>query len=220
MIYFIYRLGLSGWELVAFLLAYVFAICMSVVLHEFSHAFVAYKLGDPTPKVMKRVSLNPANHIDPFGALSFLLVGFGWAKPVVVNPLNFRNYNRGRRLVSLAGVTTNLILGIFFSAFYFFFSDKLIANGNIFLEFLGFFFMFSMVINLSLALFNLLPIYPLDGFSFLETFLKPENKFVQFMHRFGSLILLIVIITPLFDVVYKYVIGGIEHILFLFWGLF
>ena len=132
MIYFIYKLGLSGWTLVAFLLAYIVAIGFSIIAHEFAHAFVATKFGDPTPKAMKRLSFNPANHFDLWGIFSFLLVGFGWAKPVVVNPLNFRNYNRGRRWVAVAGIITNLILAIFFSAFYFFFTDALIASGNLF----------------------------------------------------------------------------------------
>lgn len=220
MLYFILRSGLTGWELVALVLAYIIAITISIVMHEFSHAFVAYKLGDKTAKEQKRVSLNPFNHFDIFGILSFFIVGFGWAKPVPVNPLNFRNYNRGRRLVSLAGVGANLILAIIFSAFYFFFTDKFIASGNMFLSFLGYLFMFSTILNLSLLVFNLLPIYPLDGFNFLATFLKPDNKFVTFMQSFGSLILIILIISPLFDLIYSYVINGFEYILFLFWGLF
>lgn len=220
MIFFIFALGISGWSLAAFALAYILAIALSMSLHEFSHAIVAYKMGDPTPKAQKRLSLNPLNHIDTWGIISFLLIGFGWAKPVQVNPLNFRNYNRGRRLVALSGVTTNLILGIIFSAFYYFFGDGLIASSNIFFCFVGYFLMMGMTINISLAVFNLMPIYPLDGYNFLESFLKPFSKFVQFMRKYGSLILLIFIMTPVFDILYAYVVTGIENGLSLFWGYF
>ena len=220
MLYFLYKLNISGWELAALISAYIVAIAFAIVAHEFSHAFVALKCGDPTAKQMKRVSLNPFNHFDILGILSFLFIGFGWAKPVPVNPLNFRNYNKGRRLVAVSGVITNFVLAVFFSAFYFFFSSNLIANGNVFLAFLGYLFMFGTVINLALAIFNLLPIFPLDGFSFLETFFKPDNKFVEFMKRYGSFILIIFIISPLFDIVYGYALEGIEYLLFLFWGLF
>lgn len=220
MIYYIFTLGLSGWDLVAFLLAYVIAITFAITAHEYSHALMAYKFGDPTPKLMKRLSLNPANHFDTWGVLCFLLVGFGWAKPVQINPLNFRNYNKGRRWVSIIGIPTNLVLAIFFSGFYYFFFGKLLAIGNTFCTFVAYLLMFCTIINLSLAIFNLIPIYPLDGFNFIATFMKPDNKFVQFMVRYGSLIMLIFVISPIFDMLYGAVMGGVTTLLQLFWGLF
>ena len=220
MIYYIYSLGLSGWDLVALLLAYVIAIMVAIIAHEYSHALMAYKFGDPTPKLTKRLSFNPARHFDLAGILCFALVGFGWAKPVLINPLNFRNYNKGRRWVSVIGILTNLVLAIFFSAFYFFFFADLLAVGNMFCTFIAYLLMFCTVINLSLAVFNLIPIYPLDGFNFISSFMKPDNKFIQFMRRYGSLIMLIFVVSPLFDIIYGAVINGIEWLLFSFWGLF
>ena len=213
-------LNLSGWTFLAVFIAYALAVLLSITLHEFSHGYVAYKCGDQTAKQLKRLSLNPFNHIDVFGAISFLLVGFGWAKPIPINPLNFRNFKKGKRLVAISGVITNLVLGIIFSGLYYFFGSALISSINIFCIFLGYFLMFSMIINFSLAIFNLLPIYPLDGFRFIETFFAYDNKFIQFMQRYGSLIMIIFIISPLFDLIYGLCITGLQNVLFSFWGLF
>lgn len=220
MIYFIYTLGISGWTLVAFLLAYVLAIVVAIVTHEYSHAYVATKFGDPTPKLAGRLTLNPVKHFDMWGVLCFIMIGFGWAKPVPINPLAFRNYKKGTRLTALSGIITNLVLAIFFSAFYYFFGGALIGSSNMFFKFVGYFLMLAMTINISLAIFNLIPIYPLDGFQFLSSFFKADNKFILFMRRWGSLIMLIFVISPLFDIIFYYAMSGIEWCLFSFWGLF
>ena len=86
------------------------AMLMSLVLHEVAHGYVAWRCGDPTAKMLGRLTLNPLKHLDPVGSLMILLVGYGWARPVPVNPLNYRNYRRDDLLVSLAGITMNLIL--------------------------------------------------------------------------------------------------------------
>lgn len=219
MIYYLFTLQLSGWEFLAFILAYFLAVAFAFSAHEFSHAVVANWCGDKTAKSLGRMSLNPFKHIDGFGLFSFLLVGFGWAKPVPVNPLHFRNYKKGIRLVSSSGVITNFVLGIIFSCLYFFISPFL-NSGNVFFIFLKFFLMIASTVNFSLALFNILPIYPLDGFNFLASFLKPDNKFLQFMYRYGSIILLVIIILPIFDLFYYYVVGGVESLFFDLWRLF
>ncbi len=219
MIYYLFTLELTGWEFFAFIMAYFIAIVIAFSAHEFSHALVANLCGDATAKSAGRLSLNPFKHIDSFGMLAFLFVGFGWAKPVPVNPLHFRNYKKGVRLVSISGIITNLILSFLFSCLCYFISPLLNLN-NVFFIFLFYFLMISTTINLSLAFFNLLPIFPLDGFNFVSSFLKPDNKFVQFMYRFGNIILLLLIILPVFDLIYYYGVIGIENLFFKFWGLF
>lgn len=207
-------------ELVALTLAYFIAIVIAFSAHEFSHAFVAYKAGDSTSRAQGRMSLNPFNHIDPIGMLCFLFIGFGWAKPVQVNPLHFRHYKRDMFFVSIAGVLTNLILAFVFSGIYFFTIPYLFQATNAFLVFLSYLLQYTIIINLALFAFNLLPIYPLDGFNCIATFMKPTNKFLQFMRRYGSWILLIFIITPVFDYIYSFITNGILNGFFAFWGLF
>ena len=220
MLYFLLASSLSGWELLIYIIAYILVMMLALVLHEFSHGFTAYKCGDDTARLSGRLSLNPFNHIDIFGLMSFLFIGFGWAKPVPVNSLKFRNYKRGQRLVSLSGVVTNFVLAFIFSGLAFFFATPLVNNSNLFLNFIGYFLIFGFYINISYAIFNLLPIYPLDGFNFLKSFLRPDNKYVSFMERYGSIILIIFIVTSAFNYVYNYFLYGIEFLLYGFWGLF
>ena len=100
----------EGYEFIYAGIAMLLVLIISLSLHEFGHAYVAYKQGDITPKYQGRVTLNPLAHIDPIGFLCCALFGFGWAKPVEINPLKFRNYKSGIFKVSIAGVTANLIL--------------------------------------------------------------------------------------------------------------
>ena len=220
MLYFIVTLGLSGWDFLTAILGYVFALCLGIILHELAHGFVALKCGDDTAKLMGRLSLNPLKHFDAFGILCFLFIGFGWAKPVPVNEMKYRNFKRGQRLVSLAGIVVNIILAFIFSGLYFFFYRDLIFSTNMFLNFLGYFILFGFMINISLAIFNLLPLYPLDGFKFLRSFMRPNNKFILFMERYGNLILIILFFTSAFDYGYSFFVGIVEKIFFSFWGLF
>ena len=96
------------------LVAQFFAVVVVISFHEFAHAYVAYKCGDPTAKFSGRMTLNPVKHFDVLGMLAFALVGFGWAKPVPVNPNNFKNYRRGVFWTSAAGIITNYIMAFFF----------------------------------------------------------------------------------------------------------
>lgn len=182
----------TGIDFIIFTLAYVLVIVLSLSLHEFAHAFVAYKSGDSTPKMQGRVTLNPFKHIDPIGIVCCAFFGFGWARPVQINPGNFRNVKKGTAWTSAAGVILNLILSFVGCGLYHLIS--LFTISNYFLAFLQLVFYFMFFINLCLAVFNLLPIYPLDGFKLVEVFSKYKNPYVEFMYKYGNLILILFVV--------------------------
>lgn len=220
--------GLSFSRILAFIVGYIFAIVIGFSLHEYAHALSAYKLGDPTPKAMGRLTINPFKHIDAYGLIGFLVVGFGWAKPVEINPLNFKKYRRDMFLVSIAGVLTNLVLAFVFSGlfyFFYYFVAKVDSTGAVYysndlLYLIHYFLQYSIVLNVALFCFNLIPIYPLDGFNAIKSLFRLNNKFLNFMYRWGNLILIVIIITPFFDYFYNLVTGFITNTFFSFWGLF
>ena len=213
--------GSSITEIIIFLVIFALAIVIAISAHEFAHAFAAYKAGDPTAKQAGRMTLNPVKHMEPMGLLCFVLAGIGWAKPVPVNPFNYRNFRRGNFWVSIAGILTNLALGFVFS-FGFYMVNKF-GSGGLFMFALENFFMLCMVINLSLVVFNLLPIYPLDGYNLLMSFTKPNNGFMKFMRERGMMVLIAVIfVLPLiFGVSVVFEVRQLLVNAFLsFWGLF
>ena len=185
-------------------------ILIALSFHEFAHAAVAYKLGDRTPKMQGRVTVNPAAHLDLFGMLCLIFVGFGWGKPVMVNPANFRSPRRDELLVSLAGVTTNLILAFAFGgilglcvkfapAF-----AMTTAAGGIVIDIL----LLTIRINLVLMIFNLLPVPPLDGFNVLAAVfdLKHTELYYKLLQN-GMIILIILILFDVVDVVLRYTVN-------------
>ena len=182
--------------LLIYSLAFIVAILIAMCSHEYAHAKMAYNCGDDTAYLAGRMTLNPVAHINPLGALAFLLVGFGWATPVPINPVKFKDYRKGIFLTGIAGVMSNFII-CFFSAglsvlcTYFI---GLLAEANFWYYILLFFvvmFSFSATINLSLCIFNLLPISPLDGFNVLPSVTKGTNRFVNFLKRYSQIILII-----------------------------
>ena len=210
-IWTIFTSGYSIEIIFALLVAWLIAIVFSITAHEYAHALTAYKMGDPTAKMAGRMSLNPAKHLDPIGAICLVLFGFGWAKGVPINPNLFRNYRKGQVLVSLSGILTNLVLGIIFT-FLSVVVHLFLDDSVYFWFFVQELFQYLAVINYVLAVFNILPIYPLDGFSFLEAFLRYDNKFLVFMRKYGMIILLILLLMGIISLLMNFVI-------YVFYGL-
>ena len=174
------------------LLASFLAVMVVVCLHEYAHAYVANKCGDPTPRLYGRLTLNPLAHFDPLGIVMFALIGFGWANPVPINPNNFKNYKRGCLLTSAAGVIMNYLCAfLFYPIFILVLKFVIPAFSGKYAELFLFYLFYSIVVySLSFCVFNLLPFYPLDGFRILDTLSKKRGKVFQFLRKNGHKILL------------------------------
>ncbi len=171
----------------ALIIPWLFALLIAITVHEFSHGYAAYKLGDDTAESAGRLTLNPLKHLDLFGSLFLLLVGFGWAKPVPVNLFKIKKGNLGQFIVSVAGIFANLVMAIISIIFVKF----LISSGFSELNFAVKFFAFLIYINLALFIFNLLPIAPLDGYRMFEAFApRAFSRFAPFMEQWGFVILI------------------------------
>lgn len=177
---------------------------ISLAVHEFSHAFFAYRFGDPTAKNEGRLTLNPIKHIDPVGSLLMPLLAFfsgfaliGWAKPVPVNPSYFSNQRRDDAIVSLMGPVSNFILCFVFAFLTLFFKDITILEVQGKIIMLNTLLWYGVLLNIFLALFNLLPIPPLDGFHIIHSIFYNEFTFkLMRLGIFGTLILLLFIYSP------------------------
>ncbi len=170
-----------------------------ITVHEFAHARMAFHYGDATAHSQGRMNLNPINHLDPIGSLMILLVGFGWAKPVPINPYRFNDYRSGLRWVSFAGPLSNLILAFAcLLAFTYLLSWGVISLGGLPFQF----FQQLIIINIYLALFNMVPIPPLDGSKILMSYL-PDSKLgiYQQLERYGPIILLMFIFLGVFRII-------------------
>ncbi len=177
-------------------------IIIALSMHEYAHAFVADKCGDPTPRAMGRVTVNPMAHIDPIGFIALLLVHFGWGKPVVIVPSNFKNVRRDSIFVAFAGVTMNFIIA---TALAILMRIALALDG-------GFYFLIYtsagdivfdiwldiIAINYGLMFFNLLPVPPLDGFNIISDIFKLRGtKVWNMVYRYGTLILIVILIADI-----------------------
>lgn len=199
---FLYNLITSGSSVPQILmtaLAFVLAALSAIVIHENMHGFVAHLNGDDTAKNSGRLTLNPFAHFDWIGLLMFLFIGFGWAKPVPINPNNFKNRKLGMVLVSVAGVAANFVMAGLGLLLLFIFAPMIfkamIASGTSSVAYILLYFVYALItystmINFMLGFFNLLPIYPLDGYNLLNSFLPEGNLYQMFMRKYGTFVLL------------------------------
>ncbi|MGM9899335.1 MAG: site-2 protease family protein [Bacilli bacterium] len=157
------------------------AALIAVVLHELGHAFVSYKLGDPTPKSEGRLTLNPLKHLDMVGIICLIFFGFGWAKPVSIDSSYYKNKKLGITLVGLAGPLVNFILAILsFTFIGVIYIAEIKLGSNVFLSILNTFFIYLAIINIGLGVFNLIPIPPLDGSKVIGGIL-PDKAYNEYM---------------------------------------
>lgn len=167
-------------------------LLIAIVLHELAHGYTAYFLGDKTAKSQGRLSLNPLKHIDPMGFIFMLVFKFGWAKPVPINPLNFKNRKRDTFLVSIAGVVTNFIIAIIAA---FIITYVPISNEILFQMVLT-----TLWYNIMLGVFNLLPFPPLDGSKVVASFLPVKYEYYFYKYeRYFYFVLVILIFTNVTD---------------------
>ncbi|MCE5342407.1 MAG: site-2 protease family protein [Eubacteriales bacterium] len=244
---------------IVYILYFSVAVLLTLMLHEIAHGYVAYRCGDPTAKMMGRLTLDPRKHLDPLGTISLVLLGFGWAKPVPVNPRNFRgNYRRDDFLVSIAGIATNLTLFIvslllatlinpllwkpevitgnggataFLSSSGVGYAILLSGSGGDFTQYMlhpwlmhvqRFLLLFS-TMNVTIAVFNLLPIPPLDGFHVLnDLILKGKLTMNHQFFQIAQVVLLLLVfsgaLTTVLSTVVGAVNGGVLHLFLLLEG--
>ena len=208
-------------------LFWLVALVIAITIHEFSHALVADRLGDPTPRLLGRLTLNPLAHLDPLGTLMLLIARFGWGKPVPFDPYNLRNPRRDAALISVAGPVSNILLAIVSAILL-----NLILGARLSLVGIPFVGLILFVVlnilhslvalNVVLAVFNLIPIHPLDGFKIVGGLL-PEEQAQQWyeLERYGIFFLILLmfpilgrtapisnLITPIIDAILRILLPG------------
>ncbi len=197
-------------------------ILLALSLHETAHGYVAYKLGDPTAKNLGRLTLNPLKHLDPFGFISMILVGWGWANPVPINTRYFKKPKRDIALTAAAGPISNLLLALCFTLLLKLYGElwqylPLNSEKAVYAVYLFYVFLYyGVILNVNLAIFNLIPIPPFDGSRILYVFLPTKWYFkVMQYERYIQLVLLLLLFTGILSPVLSFFTRHIVDLLFL-----
>ena len=219
---------LSGGDPKAFIIQLLLSlpiILLSLSLHETAHAIAANKLGDPTAKNLGRITLNPIKHLDPIGFICMVLCGFGWANPVPINSRYFKKPRRDMAISAAAGPLSNVLLAFIFALLLkisymvlpsMITTDTALEFANILVTFLS----IGVSLNITLAVFNLLPVPPLDGSRMLYVFLPPKQYFgVMKYERYISLGIMLLLLIGVLDPVISFVSNKIARVIFLAVGL-
>lgn len=216
-------------QLIPQLVIYMVVLLLAISAHEAAHAWMSYKFGDDTARLLGRITLNPVAHTDPIGTLLIPIVSFifgamgggrlpliGWGKPTPVNPLRWRQKDLANVMVSIAGILANLLIAIIaftilkvmlVTGYYHRIPEGLIEPISLFLEFL-------LTMNISLAVFNLLPFPPLDGSKILETFLPSSMQpALETLERYGYLILMVLIYMGFFGAIIRPILSFVYSLL-------
>ncbi len=200
------------------------AALIALSVHEFAHGYIAYRLGDPTARSLGRLTLNPAKHLDPIGTVCMVLFRFGWAKPVPINPRYFKDPRKGMALTAAAGPIANLLLAIIGALL---FKLSALLGGTVisalpnemviyFFFYLTQFFLLFHYLNLSLCVFNLIPLPPLDGSRIFYVFLPPKWYFGVMKHeRTIQIVLLIALWLGAFSGALEAIVGWLSSLIFL-----
>ncbi len=220
-------------QLIPQLVIYMVVLLLAISAHEAAHAWMSYKFGDDTARLLGRITLNPLAHTDPIGTLLIPIVMFifghiggpmasipliGWGKPTPVNPLRWRNKDLANVMVSIAGILANTIIAIIaFTIFKILLltrADERLAVSM--QEPIGLFLSYLLIMNISLAVFNLLPFPPLDGSKILDTFLPASMRpLLEILEQYGYIILMLLIYLGVFNAIISPVIEFVSYLLFL-----
>ena len=201
-------------EIITYVISCLVVIFITLPIHELAHGFVANKLGDPTARYQGRLTFNPLAHVDYIGAFSIIVFGFGWAKAVPVNMGNFKNPRRDMAITALAGPVSNLLMALVCNIIVCLFV-YVIGFKSIVLYYIVMFFNYISQISVSLAVFNLIPIPPLDGSRIISAFLPPRIYYnLMRYERYFFMLLIVLMASDVLAVPLSYAISSVDSALF------